>query len=368
MMVLPDLLQQLNRQQQIQLEIIIADGGSTDDTLRLELAENTQLIHTKKGRGHQMNQAASQAQFDLLLFIHADSKIQSNTLLYDATELFIQILDQLSSQQLAGHFKLKFDRQDEKNQTAYSYYESKTALNRAECTNGDQGLLITKTFFNQLGGFDEQLHFLEDQRLAEKIRKQGTWITLPGTLITSARRFEEEGFVRRMILSAFIMNYNYIGYQDFFTHAPGVYKQQDVTQSLDIYAYFNLVHQLNKKTPLLKLAKRWIATGNYTKIHCWQLFFFWDVKLNYFKAELNSSSARTKLIPLLDKAELSGSVRFNDNLSTTVDKKSKTPFLNFYDKIFSHIINFYLFDLVCTALVYGWFHLSRIRYWFSKHF
>ena len=131
----------------------------------------------------------------------------------------------LESQRVAGHFRLKFRRDLKGNDLAYSYYESKSALNRAECTNGDQGLLIPAEFFQELGGFDESLWFLEDQRLAEKIRRLGTWITLSGELETSARRFEQEGLGRRMILSALIMNFTVLGLR-VFERADTVYRNQ----------------------------------------------------------------------------------------------------------------------------------------------
>ena len=74
-------------------------------------------------------------------------------------------------------------------------------------TNGDQGFLMCRSYFKELGGFNTDLPFLEDQDLAERIRSDGRWVTLPGVLQTSARRFETEGFHRRYILMAIMMGW-----------------------------------------------------------------------------------------------------------------------------------------------------------------
>ena len=236
-------------------------------------------MQSNAGRGRQMNSAASRASAPYLLFLHADSLPTSDLQLHNALEALTSTCRHLESQRVAGHFRLRFRRSRKGNDLAYSYYESKSALNRAECTNGDQGFLMPAEFFRELGGFDESLWFLEDQRLAEQIRRTGTWITLPGELETSARRFELEGLGRRMILSALIMNFHSIGLTEFFDRADTVYRNQDSTGRLLMTPIFQLISDLNREAGSRVSRQRWRATGRYVLSHAWQPFFYLDVIL-----------------------------------------------------------------------------------------
>ncbi len=222
---LPSLLQQLREQQGLDLELIVTDGGSSDDTSRIATDYGARWLATETGRGRQMNRGAAQARAPLLLFLHADSALTSPSQLAEALAVLQQAWDRLGHQRVAGHFRLRFRRSQPGRELAYRYYEEKSALNRAECTNGDQGCLLAGRFFEELGGFDESLGFLEDQRLAERIRRQGRWITLPGTLVTSARRFEVEGLGRRMLLSTLIMTAHAIGLHEFFQRSASALPQ-----------------------------------------------------------------------------------------------------------------------------------------------
>jgi hypothetical protein len=106
-----------------------------------------------------MNAAALKASGKYYLFMHADSRV-------DDVNLFSNALQALSAAQLeqsliAGHFRLRFIRGTSRNAFAYRYAEEKTAFNRVNTTNGDQGLLISREFFELLSGFDESMPFLE---------------------------------------------------------------------------------------------------------------------------------------------------------------------------------------------------------------
>jgi hypothetical protein len=72
----------------------------------------------------------------------------------------------------------------------------------------------------KLGGFDETLELLEDNRFAEAVRKEGGWLLLPAEIVTSARRFETEGLAERQTLNALLMNFAAIGWDAFFRLAP----------------------------------------------------------------------------------------------------------------------------------------------------
>ena len=325
---LPSLLQQLLNQQGVVLEIIVADGGSNDGTQEAaRQARDVKVVQSEAGRGRQMNRAARQATAPFLLFLHADSALTTTDQLYTALCALTRRIQQRGDHRVAGHFRLKFKRSQAGRDLAYRYYEEKSALNRAECTNGDQGFLLHRGFFESLGGFDESLEFLEDQRLAETIRREGEWITLPGEVLTSARRFEREGLLRRMILSAFIMNFHAIGLTEFFRHAAILYPRQGETRRLRLAPFFQLIHDLNVNAGPSIARQRWLDTGRYVRRHAWQPFFFLDVSLQ----------------PLI------GSTR--------------RPFLWFHDHLFRAMTENRIGDYLTAALTWLWFKTA----WWGFH-
>jgi rSAM/selenodomain-associated transferase 2 len=275
---LPHLLGDLRRQEGITLEILVADGGSSDATRQVAQAQGARVVEARQGRGAQMNAAASQAHGPVLLFLHADSRLCDPHLLRDALLALRRALQETS--RVAGHFPLRFQRTRPGHGLAYRFLEAKSALNRVNTTNGDQGLLLSRRFFDQLGGFDESLPFLEDQRLAEKIRVQGRWITLPGAVLTSARRFESEGFHRRYLLMGLMMLFFSINETQFFHRAPEVYRAQGETGRLRLSPFFALIRSMIRRDWGLRgTLHLMLRSGRYLRQNTWQPFFFLDVCL-----------------------------------------------------------------------------------------
>jgi len=273
---LPLLLADIAGQQGVPLEAIVADGGSTDGTEAAAAAGGARIVRARRGRGAQMNDAAGQARGGYLLFLHADSRFSSARQLADA----IQALREATwrSPRVAGHFSLQFQRSSKGNTLAYRYMEAKTRLNRINTTNGDQGFLLTRQWFHELGGFDERLPFLEDQRLAERIRCQGCWITLPGVLTTSARRFETEGLYRRYLSMGLIMVAFSTGMDGFFTRLPGLYRLHHHCGKLLIFPILTgFFRTLFAGSRLGTIGARIERVGRYLSQNGWQPFFLIDV-------------------------------------------------------------------------------------------
>ena len=146
---LSSLLNDLKKQRNISLEIIVGDGGSSDATKSVADACGVTVVSAARGRGTQMNAAAGQAAGDYLLFLHADSRIDDPDFLNNAVRVLTSEL--CEHDRVAGHFRLRFLRSTKRNVMGYRYAEEKTAFNRINTTNGDQGLLLTKEFFRHLG-------------------------------------------------------------------------------------------------------------------------------------------------------------------------------------------------------------------------
>ena len=195
------LLDDLSRQHDVCSELIVADGGSVDGTPALCRSRGAQVVEAPRGRGIQLNRGRARAQAPLLLFLHADSRLEHDGQLAEAVAAWRQAADE----RVAGHFQLRFTTTGPRI-PSLDWYECLSALGRPQTVNGDQGLLIDAGWLDSLGGFHEILPFLEDQDLGHRhLAAGGSWLLLPGRLHTSARRFERDGVRQRSMQNALIM-------------------------------------------------------------------------------------------------------------------------------------------------------------------
>jgi hypothetical protein len=272
----------LSAQRGFTFEIILCDGGSTDGSLQLsrEHAEHVpypvELIKTPPGRGTQMNAGVNKSASDLLLFLHADSRLFGNNGLCEAVSAFRRSLD-TSECILAARFGLRFSRQNSLPSLAYTFYEAKARLNRADCIRGDQGLMISRAAFDHLGRFDTSLPFLEDVRLAGKVANNGHWLLLPAELMTSTRRFEQEGFYERQVINAIIANAVAIGWNEFFTALPDLYRTPCDSGRIDLFPFLEGIRKLLTDKPDPWRRTFWQDTGRHVAENAWQLCFWLDV-------------------------------------------------------------------------------------------
>lgn len=273
---LPLLLDDLVRQQGLSFEVIVTDGGSLDATCQLAstLFASGQLsgrCHVgPSGRGRQLNAGVSLANAEWLLFLHADSRLADVNQLQQALDCMRSHQQRDASDSSAGRFALSFDSSD-KNNFGLFFYQIKARLGRSGCIHGDQGMLLTKAFFNRIGPYREDLPVMEDTCLAEDIRIYGQWLLLPGEIETSARRFQAEGMKARQTLNALMMNFLAIGWLEFFHKAPDIYRRQDHTQQLQMSPFFYLLKELFSEMPLRSRWKIWLATGHYVRSQAWQI-------------------------------------------------------------------------------------------------
>jgi rSAM/selenodomain-associated transferase 2 len=274
---LPSLLSDLARTARA-AEIVVVDGGSIDDTARIARDAGAKLISASRGRGAQMNAGAGIAGADVLLFLHADSRTDSPRLIDDALAALGDAIADAGHDRIAGHFALRFSGAAPEHATFYRYLEGKTRLNRPNTINGDQGLLIARRFFEALGGFDERLPFLEDQRIAAKIAREGEWIMLPGELHTSARRFETEGVTELYSLMALIMGLYAAGADDFFAAAPKIYTTAD--GRLDLKPQLDAIARYLDGMPFRGRARLLLKIGAFIRDNAWQLAYRRDVLRN----------------------------------------------------------------------------------------
>lgn len=177
---LPVLLERLRDER---AHIIVADGGSSDDTVRIARDAGATVIEHRVGRGSQMNAGAAAADADALLFLHADTLPPSGfaTLLLDALA---------DPQLLVGAFRFSLDARS----TSLKIIQAGTRLRGsiAHFPYGDQGLFCRRVAWRALGGFPE-IQVMEDYEFVRRARSAGKVRVLDQDAITSDRRWREHG-------------------------------------------------------------------------------------------------------------------------------------------------------------------------------
>ncbi len=239
---LPGFFADLARQSDIDYELLICDGGSSDGSLewlgqQQDIWPALRIIRSPAGRARQLNRGIAHARGHWLLLLHVDSRFNDPSALSDALDYMVD----LPSIHVAGHFALTFRRRDNRSHAAYYYYEWKARLGFEETIHGDQGFLFHRDLIGEIGFFDESLTVMEDTDFADRLRTVAQWHLLPQEISTSARRFEVEGLWQRQLLGALIMCFRVIGWTAFFEAAPQVYRQQSKTGALRLPAFFELI-------------------------------------------------------------------------------------------------------------------------------
>jgi len=177
------------------LEVIVVDGGSRDQTRAKAREHPVRLLQSPPGRGIQLNRGAAAARGDIFLFVHCDTRLPR-----DFQEQIIQVLQRPGI--VAGAFRLEIDADG----TVFRIIEIGANLrSRYLCLPyGDQGIFLQRTFFQAVNGFPDQ-PLMEDLALVRRLRRLGR-IGLAGTRVrTSARRWHRQGVIRTTLLNQLLL-------------------------------------------------------------------------------------------------------------------------------------------------------------------
>ncbi len=171
------------------VELVVVDGGSRDDTVARARALGARVLVSAPGRARQLEAGARAAAGDLLLFLHADTRLPPG---YDAA-----VTRALGDPRVAGGaFRFRFDRASR----ALRLVEWGARLRGAflRLPYGDQAIFLRRSLLEAIGGVP-QVPILEDLDLVRAIRRAGRLVLLPLPVVTSARRYEAGGVLRTML-------------------------------------------------------------------------------------------------------------------------------------------------------------------------
>src|SRR3972149_8560159 len=176
-------------------EIIVVDGGSGDRTRRISVEAGAKVLMTGPGRARQMNRGALEAMGDVLLFLHADTRLPASA--------FRDIESALSDPRyLGGRFDVELgsDRWLLKSVGFMISLRSR----HSKVGTGDQAIFVRREIFTELGAFPD-MPLMEDIAFSRMLKRAGKVACLKSKVVTSARRWETDG-VWRTIFKMWTLN------------------------------------------------------------------------------------------------------------------------------------------------------------------
>lgn len=176
-------------------EVILADGGSVDETVYVAKSFNINVVNSSPPKAKQMNEGATRASGDILLFLHADTQLPRN---------FENHVRQCFTQTgvVAGAFELSINA----DVPALKLIErlANWRSHRLNLPYGDQAIFVLSDIFHQVEGFPE-IPIMEDFEFIKQLGKKGNIVTLPVPVTTSSRRWESFGILKTTLTNQLVI-------------------------------------------------------------------------------------------------------------------------------------------------------------------
>jgi rSAM/selenodomain-associated transferase 2 len=170
-------------------ELILVDGGSSDGTPTICRQFNVEVLTAPRGRAAQMNYGARRATGNVLLFLHADTRLPPTA--------FDDIRDALGDPRfVGGRFDIQLDGDHWMLRVIGAMISLRSRLSKVG--TGDQGIFVLREVFQRMGGFPE-IPLMEDIALCRTLKRLGKMACLRSKVITSARRWEADGIWRTIL-------------------------------------------------------------------------------------------------------------------------------------------------------------------------
>lgn len=172
------------------VEVIVVDGGSGDATTDIARRMGVCIVPVRPGRGRQMNAGAALASGEVLLFLHADTKLPGG--------FQEHVWSTLDRGAIAGAFQLQID--DEHSGLRWIEWGANLRSHYLQMPYGDQGLFARSELFHRVGGFPNW-PLMEDYELCRRLRRHGRILLAPAAISTSARRWLKLGLWRTTFIN-----------------------------------------------------------------------------------------------------------------------------------------------------------------------
>ena len=171
-------------------EVIVVDGGSRDRTVEQARPLADLVLAAPRGRGSQMNAGAAAAHDDVLLFLHADTRLPS-----DADRLVVDAL--AGSQRAWGRFDVTIAGRSRLLRVVAAMMNWRSRI--TGIATGDQAMFMTRAAFARAGGFPD-IALMEDVVLSRRLKGIGPPACLTARVTTSGRRWDRDGVVRTIFM------------------------------------------------------------------------------------------------------------------------------------------------------------------------
>ena len=174
------------------IELVLADGGSRDRTAALARPWVDAAVDAPRGRALQMNAGAAQARADVLLFLHADTRLPPL-----ADVLVLQAVNRRGGGACWGRFDVRIEGRPWMLRVVAWLMNLRSRL--SGIATGDQAIFVTREAFEQVGGFPVQ-PLMEDVEISRRLKRLGRPACLRARVCTSGRRWEQRGVWRTIVL------------------------------------------------------------------------------------------------------------------------------------------------------------------------
>lgn len=183
------------------VEVIVVDGGSTDNTCRIARSLGVRLLSSEPGRARQMNAGTRIASGNTLLFLHADTRLPSHFERAVRRTLRMPFVS-------AGAFSLHIDA--DRLSLRFVEYWANWRSRVLGKPYGDQAIFLSAQVFRDIGGYPE-MPIMEDFELIRRLSRRGRVVTVSQSIRTSARRWINLGVFRTTLLNQVIITAYYLG-------------------------------------------------------------------------------------------------------------------------------------------------------------
>jgi rSAM/selenodomain-associated transferase 2 len=183
-------LDALARMRALGTEVIVVDGGSRDATIQRARMRADRVISAPRGRALQMNAGAAKAAGDVLLFLHADTRLPA-----DADHVVLKGLQR--SGRAWGRFNIRIDGRSPLLLAVGWLMNVRSQL--TGIATGDQAIFVRRDAFNEAGGFAE-IPLMEDIALCKRLKRVSRPLCLSERAVTSGRRWDQHGVFPTILL------------------------------------------------------------------------------------------------------------------------------------------------------------------------